>query len=223
VPLPVYLPILNLGRCVDPDRPVDTVLLLDASISMLDKTTSSGRTKLDAAKAAAKSYVAGMRDIDRTAVVAFNGGVHPAAALSSDRPALSRAIDAIQPAAGTRIDLALDAGVAELAAHAVGSVGKPVMILLTDGRPTGTTNEAVLASGARARAVATVYAIGVGTADVDPTLLTAVAGDAGRYFGVDDADALGRIFQQIREKIPCQTSPDEIPRGRLLAPALGRR
>jgi Mg-chelatase subunit ChlD len=201
VPVPVYLPILNLSRCVDPDRPVDTVILLDASNSMLE-LTGSGRTKLVAAKEAAKSYVAGQRSFDRTAVIAFNGAVHPALALSSDKAALSRAIDAIAPAAGTRIDLALDAGAVELAGRA-DKVPNPVIILLTDGRPTGATNEEVLAAGARARAVGNVFAIGVGLADVDPVLLTAVAGDAGRYFPVDDADALNEIFAQIREKIPC--------------------
>jgi uncharacterized protein YegL len=211
VPEPVYLPILNLSRCVDPDRPVDTVILLDASVSMTEKT-ASGRLKLDAAKAAAKSYVAAQRPIDRVAVIAFNGEVKTASSLSSDQAALARAIDAIQPAANTRIDLALDAGAAELAARADKSPN-PVVILLTDGRPTHTTNEAVLAAGERARAQGTVFAIGVGASDVDPVLLTAVAGDPSRYFAVDDADALTEIFNQIREKVPCARRGPVIPEG----------
>jgi Mg-chelatase subunit ChlD len=208
-PLPVYLPILNLSRCVDPDRPVDTVLLLDASISMTD-ATSAGRTKLAAAKDAAKGYVAGMRRIDRTAVIAFNSAVHPAAGLTANQAALNAAIDAIRPAPGTRIDLALDAGAAEITGSGHDPIAKPVIILLTDGRPNGETRDDVLAAGRRAREVAVVFTIGVGD-DVDALLLIAVAGDPSRYYPVDDAEALDDIFLQIREKIPCTPGPGEVP------------
>ena len=209
LPKPVYLPILNLSRCVDPDRPVDTVLLLDASVSMLDNT-SAGRTKLAAAKEAAKGYVAGMRPIDRTAVIAFNSAVHPAAGLTSDQAALSVAIDAIRTSPGTRIDLALDAGAAEISGPNHDPVAKPVIILLTDGRPNGATRDEVLAAGLRAQQVAVVFTIGVGD-DVDAPLLIAVAGDPSRYFPVEDAEALDDIYQQIREKIPCTPGPGEVP------------
>ena len=213
VPEPVYLPILNLSRCVDPDRPVDTVLLLDASVSMTEPA-SAGRSKLEAAKAAAKGYVAGMRPIDQTAVIAFNSAVHPAIGLTVDQAALNRAIDAITAAPNTRIDLALEAGTAEITGPARNPIAKPVIILLTDGRPSWTTEEAVLAAAEGARAVATVYTIGVGP-DVDAELLIAIAGDESRYFAVDDAEALDEIFRQIREKIPCVPGPGEIgsPRG----------
>jgi len=193
---------------VDPDRPVDTALALDASVSMLD-ATASGRSKLAAAKAAAKGYVAGMRTIDRTAVIAFNATVHPIAGLSGDIPALLAAIDAIEAQPGTRIDLALDAAAAELTGAAMRPESRPVIILLTDGRPNGATNEQVLAAGERARAVAVVFTIGVGQ-DVDADLLTAVAGDPSRYFPVDDAELLDTIFNRIREKIPCIPGPGEV-------------
>jgi hypothetical protein len=99
-----------------------------------------------------------------------------------------------------------------------------VIILLTDGRPTGTTPEDVLAAGERARAVATVFTIGVGE-DVGAALLIAVAGSPARYFPVDDAEALDLIFAQIREMIPCEPGPGELPdhpRAMARRPAMAR-
>jgi Mg-chelatase subunit ChlD len=202
VPRPVFLPLLFRNQCMTRDRPVDVVLVIDASLSM-GETTSAGRTKLAAAKDGARGFVTLMRAEDRAAVMAFNSGVDLLAGLTASRATLSAAVDRIALAPGTRIDVALYAAAAELAGPRRRPESRAVIVLLTDGRPTETTPPAVLAAAAAARgAGATIFAIGVG-ASVDRTLLVGVAGDAGRYFEAGDGEALGGIYRQISEKIPC--------------------
>lgn len=204
-PVPIYLPILNPWRCIESLRPADTVLLVDASTSMRG-VTAGGRPKIDAARDGALAFIELMRAGDRTAVFAFNDTVIRHAELTEDRAALATAVGAIATAPYTRIDLALDAAVEELASIRHAPEHRPIVVLMTDGLPSNTTTEAVRAAGARAGAVATVFAIGVGP-DVDPALLTDVAGSPARYFPVDDADALRTIYREISEMIPCEGPP----------------
>ncbi len=200
-PQPVYLPILNLSRCVDLDRPIDVVLVIDASTSMRT-ATALGSTRIAAAQDGARRFVDLMRPVDQAAVVSFNAAAHTLVPLTADRAALKAGIDAITLASWTRIDLALDAATAVLGGPGVRPGSRRVIVLLTDGLPTQTTADAVRASADAARAAATVFAIGVGD-EVDRALMAAVAGDPGRFVGVDDADGLARVYTQIAEKIAC--------------------
>lgn len=202
VPKPIFLPILNLGRCIERDRPTDVVLVIDASTSM-GGLTALDRPKLAAARDGAKRFVDLMRPVDQTAVLAFNESPHLLAGLSTDQVALHQAIDAIEMAPWTRIDLALDAAAAELASarRREGSIG--AIVLMTDGLPSRTTAEAVLTAAGRARQTgAVLFTIGVGH-DVDRQLLVDVAGAEGRYYPAEDAEALVGIYREISAKIPC--------------------
>jgi Ca-activated chloride channel family protein len=173
------LPILNLGRCVERDRPLDVVLAIDASSSM-SGTTPDGVVKLDAAKAGARRFVGQMLGGEHVAVVSFNTGAELAPGLSADQAALSAAIDAIAMAAGTRLDLAIDTARMEFASERAQPGASKVLVLLTDGRPTNTTPEAVLAAAAAARdAGVLVFTIGLGQ-DLDPELLVGIAGAQSR-------------------------------------------
>jgi len=187
---------------VDRDRPVDIVLVIDASTSMLEPI-AGGQTRIAAAKEGAKRFVDRMREVDHAAVLAFNDGVRTMTPLSGDREGIKAAIDAIDLAPWTRIDLALDAARAELTSERVQSGSRKAIVLLTDGEPTHTTPGAVRASAAAARGVATVFTIGVGTA-VDAQLLVDVAGQADQYATVDDAAALVRLYAKIAERIACE-------------------
>lgn len=201
-PPSIYLPILNLSRCLDRDRPAEIALVIDASTSM-STFTSAGRTRLQAAQEGARAFVDRMRAVDRVALFSFNDSVQHLTPLTDDREALKAAIDGIQLAPFTRIDLALDAAAAELGGGAVRPEAKRVIVLLTDGEPTNTTPAAVRAAAERARAGTTVFTIGVGPS-VDPALMVDVAGAAERYFPVADAESLASIYTRIAEKIACE-------------------
>ncbi len=202
VPQPVFLPILNLNRCVERDRPADVVLVIDASTSM-GADTKRERTKLEAAREGAKQFVDLMRRVDQTAVLAFNEHPQLMVGLTDDRLALHEAIDAIQMAPWTRIDLALEGAAVELASERRRNGSMAVIVLLTDGLPSRTTADAVRAAAESARAPGTtIFTIGVGR-DVDRQLLIDVAGDKERFYAAADAEALAAIYRQISVKIPC--------------------
>lgn len=202
-PAPVYLPILNLRRCLERDIPVDIVLIVDASTSMLS-LTQGGRPRIEAAQEGAHGFVARMRRADNVAVVAFNDKATLMSGLTGDRAQLEAAIDAIETAPFTRIDLALDAARVELSSERARPEAKKVVLLMTDGQPTNTTPAQVRAAGDRARELATVFVIGVG-GDIDRELMVDVAGGASQYYAVDDAEALGKIYGLIAERTVCES------------------
>ncbi|MCB0216314.1 MAG: VWA domain-containing protein [Chloroflexi bacterium] len=201
-PAPIYLPILNLRRCLERDIPLDIVLVIDASSSMRT-LTAGGRPRIEAAQAGARTFVSLMRDVDHAAILAFNDATFLMAGLGGDRAALGAAIDAIETAPFTRIDLALDAAAAELSSERARPEANRVVVLMTDGQPTHTTPEEVRQAGQRLRARARAFVIGVG-GDIDVPLMIDVAGATDRYYAVDDAEALGRIYAQIADRTVCE-------------------
>ncbi|MBK7781958.1 MAG: VWA domain-containing protein [Ardenticatenia bacterium] len=117
--------------------------------------------------------------------------------------AVTAGLDRLTQASGTRIDLALDSAVAELTGSARRAGNNPVIILLTDGEPTGTTADQVLAAALRAKATGLlVFTIGLGQA-VDQALLGSIASrPEWAYFAPDTSDLVG-IYERIVYVIPC--------------------
>jgi len=112
-------------------------------------------------------------------------------------------LDRLTQESGTRIDLALDAARGELTGPARREGNNPVLILLTDGEPTGTTPEEVRAAADRAKEPGVLlFTIGLGQA-VDHDLLRDVAGQPEWYFFAPDTSDLEDIYGQIVFEIPC--------------------
>ncbi len=199
----IYLPLLSRWACIQRRQHVDVVLVVDTSDSMRD-TMAGGGTKLEAALGAARSFV-GLLDAgrDAAAVVYFNAEAAVWQPLTRDQSRLLLALERLPQAPGTRIDLGLG-----LAGEALAGPGRdvghlPVVILLTDGRPSGTTGAAVLdAALALRRNGVVLYAIGLGD-DVDRELLAEVAGTPQRLVLAPDAAALERIYVDIAGELPC--------------------
>lgn len=203
-PRPIYLPWLRREHCPKRIQRADVVLVVDTSDSMLD-VSRAGRTKLAAAVEAAGRFVR-LMDYgagDSTAVVAFNADALPRLPLSRDRSAILAALDRLPQASGTRIDLGLLAAGQVLAGTERNAANAAVVILLTDGRPTGTSTAAVLAAAeALHRSGAIVYSIGLGQ-DLDAALLGAIAREPERLLLAPDAEDLAQVYEQIARTLPC--------------------
>ncbi|MFN8377657.1 MAG: VWA domain-containing protein [Anaerolineae bacterium] len=103
--------------------PFGTVLVIDASESMAG-------APIEQAKAAARTYIETMRDIDPVALVAFGSTVQVLQDFTTDRAALLAAIDSIDLLGRTALYEAADSGI-NLASSSPDS--RHAMVLLSDG------------------------------------------------------------------------------------------
>jgi Mg-chelatase subunit ChlD len=211
-PEPIYLPVLRNDVCLTRRQHADVALVIDTSNSMLEP--SGSRSKLEAAVDAARSFI-GLLELDPSegasdsaAIIAFNDEARILAPLSKDAGQLSRALDHLPQGPGTRIDFGLDRAGDALAGPGRDTANLPVVVLLTDGRPSaGATTETVMSSAeALRRGAVLVFAVGLGP-DVDPQLLEQIAGDRARLLLAPTADDLARIYAAIARELPCATVP----------------
>ncbi|RIL07076.1 hypothetical protein DCC79_15030 [bacterium] len=200
---PAYLPLALREACQPTQRRADVALVLDASTSMLDPA-GTGRTKLDAARDAARVFLDQLRlgAGDRAALVSFNGAATLDQPLTDVRADLDRALGAIRVAPLTRLDLGVGTAHAEL----VGPRRQPgvaVVILLTDGRANPVPVEAAVDAARLAKADGIlVFTVGLGD-DLDFEALTQMASRPQYFFRAATADALADIYRDIAGEIPC--------------------
>lgn len=199
----IYLPVARKDLCQSRRSPVDVVLIIDTSTSMREET-SGGRSKLDAAQGGARALIDALDlEQDRAAVVSFDDDARIGARLTSERSALIHALAGLEHAAGTRIDRGLEVAVLALDDARSGPDVVSAVVLLTDGRPTGTTDEAVVAAADGIRALsAVIFAVGLGE-DVDAPLLERTAGAPSRVILAPDGEDLARIYLDIARDLPC--------------------
>jgi Mg-chelatase subunit ChlD/DNA-binding beta-propeller fold protein YncE len=178
----------------------DVVLIIDRSGSMAGKDPP---TKLDKAKEAADGFVQRL-DLTRhrVALVSFESLSALDQPLTDDLAAIRAAIAGVQPSGSTDI-----AGATERALHHLRAAGRPgalpVILLLTDGEPSGPrqawADSVRVAARARAQGVL-MYTIGLGD-NVKADLLTAMAGSPARYFFAPTGDELDPIYRQLSQVI----------------------
>jgi Mg-chelatase subunit ChlD len=203
-PRPVFLPLVLREHCVPGQKRIDVVLVIDASTSMLERT-SSARSKLAAAQAAAAGFLDQLHlaQGDQAAVIAFNDAARVLQGLSGDRRALDLALGRIAVAPTTRLDLAIESAHAELVGRRHRPGNAAVAIVLTDGKANPVGPEVAVAKARLARdAGVTIFTIGLGD-DLDDWALAAIASRATYYFRAPDADALAAIYAAIAVEIPC--------------------
>jgi Mg-chelatase subunit ChlD len=193
--------------CVPEDQVVDVAMVIDTSNSMLLPTQPGGERKIDAAVGAGKALIDLLLPPGRTTkaqvtVVWFNGQSQAAISLSGDRAALIAALDSLPgtQAGGTRIDLGLDVGLAQLGA-ATRPGAQQSLILVTDGEQED--EAAVLAAADRVKAAGIeLFAVALG-ADSDQALLAQVASSPAHFVYAPNAEDLGQIYVQIGAVLPC--------------------
>jgi Mg-chelatase subunit ChlD len=203
-PAPAILPLLLREECTPTQRRVDAVLVLDTSTSMLDPTREGG-SKLAAAQAAARAFLAALRlDAgDQVGLVAFNSDAWLVSELTQDGAALEAAIAGLTTGQQTRIDRGIAVAAAELASTRRRGDNVPVMVVLTDGRNNPVPVEEAVSEAARAKAAGNIlFTVGLGP-DVEAAALAAMASRPDYAYLTPDAAALAGIYEAIAVTIPC--------------------
>lgn len=196
---PLFLPLLPRQDC--PKTAIDVALVVDTSSSMEEAATDGG-TKLQAAVAAARTFVAAMNlDRDQVAIVTFDRQARLLVPLTRDRGTLEGALEDLLVGQGTRIDLGLDMGLSALGGP---QARRRVIVLLTDGRPSTGFDSAALSSGRRAGdAGIDLYTVGLG-ADADLMLLELLSGSSDKSHFAPGAAELTAIYRHLAADLACE-------------------
>lgn len=174
----------------------DVALVIDRSLSMIQDG------KMDAAKAAARRFLAGL-DLDhhQASVVSFSVDATVDQGLTEDRAGIEDAIDALRPSgSGTNIQEALLVATRHLLEEGRGDA-LPVIVMLTDGKPTlpvvPEPATAALAAAERARSRrGYIVTIGLGRF-IDSLLLEGIASAPEDFYYAPSAVDLDKIYDTI--------------------------
>jgi Ca-activated chloride channel family protein len=208
----------------EPRREGTVVLAFDTSSSM--SATDLAPTRMDAAKAAARSFVEKQPDSIRVGVVAFGETGLITQRPTTDKAEVLAAIERLQPQGGTALARGVqtslsavagrtvqldDPGGAERSGQDLGFFGSAAVILLSDGENTGGPDP-VEAAGLASTAGVKIYPIGLGSpagtvleidgfqvaTALDEAMLRQIAATTdGRYFNAADEQALTRVYDSI--------------------------
>jgi Ca-activated chloride channel family protein len=213
------------------------ILAFDVSNSMLADDLEP--TRMDAAKAAARSFVERQPDSVELGVVAFSDGGLVTQPPTTDRTEVLAAIDRLAPLGATSLGqgiftslnaiagqpLVLDPeSLADLDNADIGYYGYGAVVLLSDGENTSEPDPLALAELASVAGVR-IYPIGIGSSSgavveldgfsvataLDEEVLTRIAeGTGGTYFRAEDTAALADIYESIDLRLTTEAEPTEV-------------
>jgi Ca-activated chloride channel family protein len=192
----------DAARGIAPRVPTDLVVVLDHSGSM------SG-DKIEHARAAVRTLIAGLGDGDRFALVTYADQAHARIPLGTvqQRPSWYETVDSIRPEGGTNMSSGLDVALAMIdATRASGRA--PRLVLISDGLANqgDASREGLVGRASRAaRGEYALSTVGVG-ADFDEGLMAALAdAGTGNFHFLASANGLDRIlsaeFATARENV----------------------
>jgi Ca-activated chloride channel homolog len=222
----------------EPHREGTVILAFDVSTSMAAKDLSP--TRLEAAKAAARTFVARQPSSIRLGVVAFGDSGVIAQQPTLDRTAVLSAIKRLTPQGGTALGRGILTSLSAIAGKPltfegateqgnpgetpIGYFGSAVIVLLSDGENTVEPDPEQLAELASTAGVR-IYPIGLGspqgtvlevdgfqisTALDEPTLRSIASTSDGKYYAAADSASLSRIYGSIDLGWTTRTSRHEV-------------
>ncbi|HQZ71597.1 MAG TPA: VWA domain-containing protein, partial [Anaerolineae bacterium] len=174
--------------------------------SMSDPTQAGGQRKIDAAVAAALEIINLLKPTDQAAVISFNGTAELVSMLTSDKAALSAAVNSLpaKQAGGTRIDLGLATGAAELDSVRHLPANTRAILLVTDGEQLDNGGPQAVLDAANAAKAAGIKVLTVGLGqDVNAAVLRAAASDPSLFFTAPKAEDLAQLYREVARLIPC--------------------
>ncbi len=172
-----YRPAVPISSMERPDKFQSVISLVFDDSGSMDAYIESGQTKLQAAKAAAKTIVTTTKDWSESysgnygiGVVRFSNYAETVALPHIDYKYIDDCIDTVGDGGGTSIYSGIDMGIAQL--ENIKS-GNKIIILMTDGQD-GSENKALESAQKAADAKIKIYTIGFGDG-VDEELLKQIA------------------------------------------------
>lgn len=198
-----------------PRERATVVLVIDVSQSML--ATDVPPTRLEAAKTAAKEFIASLPTTYNVALVSLSGSPAVRVPPITDRSALNRAIDALAVQDSTAIGDSIMTALAALDQAPKGtddSSAPGMIVLLSDGANTAGQSPQQQAKAASTRGVP-IYTISYGTDNgyvdldgtrnpvpPDPDSLKAISQmTAGKFFTADNASQLKNAYSSIKSEV----------------------
>ncbi len=203
-----------------PREEATVILALDVSRSM--KATDVEPTRLDAARAAAKAFLAQVPEKFRVGVVSFATRAAVGVPPTEDRSLVEAALDTLRPGEGTAIGdaVALSVQLGRKERENDGTVPPRAVLLISDGaRDGGRVEPAAAAERARSQRIP-VYTVLVGTPDgvVEETLtggfrriirvppspetlqqLAEISG--GEFFTATDDEQLSQVYEDLGSRL----------------------
>jgi Ca-activated chloride channel family protein len=207
------------------------MLVMDISGSM--RSTDIEPSRMEAAKAAARAFLAAVPDSVRVGLVTFGGYATLAAPPGTDQERISEMMDGFSFIRRTAIGEGLLEAVVALPGRVrpnpdgslpeapPGPKTPGIVILLSDGRSNSGIDSTRAAEIARAQEVV-VHTIGVGSREyrpdsyvlggtMDESELQAVAvAGGGRYYHAGSARELHNVYQELARAVAWERRPDEV-------------
>jgi Ca-activated chloride channel family protein len=210
------------------------ILAFDVSSSM--NADDLEPTRIEAAKAAARTFVENQPQTIKVGVVAFSNGGLIVQQPTDDQAAILAAVDRLGPQGGTVLGqgiftslnaiagktLAIDETSSE--ALQLEDYSSAVILLLTDGEDTGGQDPLEIAQVA-AEAGVRIYPIGIGTAEGsvlqlegfniltqlnEPVLQEIASLTNGQYYRAEDEEALQEIYQNVDLQLTIEGEKSEV-------------
>ena len=178
------------------NTPVGIVLLLDTSGSM------NQNGKLDAAKAAARQFVAQRQPNDRLAVVAFSSQPRVVVNFTDNAVLLDKGIDSLAATGETALFDGVRTAAGLFADHPDFQAN---IVLLSDGKDTVSTSTFDQAEASVKGAHGAVFSVGLQGGDFDEgSILGLAAGTGGQYLATSDPRALTTLYSRVQQSIQNQ-------------------
>jgi Ca-activated chloride channel family protein len=221
-----------------PHREGTVILAFDVSNSM--RAADLEPTRMDAAKAAARSFVENQPSTIKIGIVAFSDGGLVTQEPTAVKADVQGAIDRLTPLgatsvgqgiftslnaiAGKPISLPPDATADEIDSLDIGYFGSGAIVLLSDGENTSQPDALAVAKLAAVAGVR-IYPIGIGSpqgtvveingfhiaTSLDDELLTKIAEVTnGSYFNAQDASSLSKVYDSIDLKVTTEPKKTEV-------------
>jgi Mg-chelatase subunit ChlD len=203
-PVPAYLPVVRRNACSPGRSHADTLLVMDASTSMLAEVRP-GYTKQDAARDAAAAFIDLLQAGDQAGLVSFSDAAVLEQELTADKVRLHDALSRIVNHQFTRLDAGIRLAHEELASSRHKPGNRAAAVVLTDGRVDPEYLAAAVEEARVAKSTGvTIFVVALGrTEDLDNGALGQIASHPNYYYQTSDAETLTAVYESIAGVIEC--------------------